>query len=217
MVLTRTQSGHLEILQKALGLTQSERLVLLLVDRETTRARLLDRLSGLSEARFERALGGLLSLGLLEEVSPGEYPERYEQGIAAANTSTLQESASPNTLPFAVADHDSPPGTSVKHTAEIDASALPQSDLNVVPPKRVAVDIYLPLEKLAASTPEQRVESASMALRLSPLVPAHGRRSDDAVVGVHQIARPRWAKKRYWLTIVGVASAALLSALQASR
>lgn len=67
-VFQRTESGRNEIKNKMHGLTQSERLALIVIDGVTSYGDLRAKLKGLSEERFERALSKLLHKSLIFEV-----------------------------------------------------------------------------------------------------------------------------------------------------
>lgn len=68
IIFQRTHSGRAEIHDKKQGLTQSERLVLIMVDGATPYSAVRARLPVLKEARFERAIQTLLLKGLISEV-----------------------------------------------------------------------------------------------------------------------------------------------------
>ena len=67
-VFQRTESGRNEIKNKMHGLTQSERLALIVIDGVTSYGDLRRKLKGLTEERFERALSKLLQKNLIFEV-----------------------------------------------------------------------------------------------------------------------------------------------------
>ena len=67
-IFQRTESGRSEIKNKMHGLTQSERLALIVVDGVSTYGDLRKKLNGLSEERMERALTKLLQKNLVFEV-----------------------------------------------------------------------------------------------------------------------------------------------------
>lgn len=67
-VFQRTESGRNEIRNKMHGLTQSERLALIVIDGISTYGELRIKLKGLSEERFDRALTKLLQKSFVFEV-----------------------------------------------------------------------------------------------------------------------------------------------------
>ena len=67
-IYQRTESGRNEIKNKMHGLTQSERLALIVIDGVSTYGELRTKLKGLSEERFDRALTKLLNKSFVFEV-----------------------------------------------------------------------------------------------------------------------------------------------------
>ena len=67
-IFQRTESGRSEIKNKMHGLTQSERLALIVIDGVSTYGELRTKLKGLSEERFDRALTKLLQKSFVFEV-----------------------------------------------------------------------------------------------------------------------------------------------------
>lgn len=84
-VFQRTESGRDEIRRKTHGLTQSERLVLILVDGVADSESVRSRLRGLSDDRFNRALTKLVRNHLVQEVLmpvPGQEAETVDSNVA---------------------------------------------------------------------------------------------------------------------------------------
>lgn len=84
-VYLRTESGREEIHNKSHGLTQSERLVLILVDGVTSVSGLKIKLKGLTEERFDRALTTLIDRQFMTEILlrfDGAMPEEIAEDIA---------------------------------------------------------------------------------------------------------------------------------------
>jgi len=80
----RTQAGREEIYRKQAGLTQSERLVLIMVDGITSCQDVRAKLSSLKDERFERAMHMLLKKDLITEVFlsvEGQEPEQIETEV----------------------------------------------------------------------------------------------------------------------------------------
>ena len=67
-IFQRTESGRTEIKTKMHGLTQSERLALIVIDGATPYAEMRQKLKGLTGDRFDRALTNLLKKELIIEV-----------------------------------------------------------------------------------------------------------------------------------------------------
>lgn len=81
IVFQRTQAGRDEIRQKSHGLTQSERLVLIMIDGVTDYQGVRRKVSALTDQRFERALTKLQAKELVLEVFmplEGQAPEELE-------------------------------------------------------------------------------------------------------------------------------------------
>lgn len=68
LIFQRTQTGRDEIQQKSHGLTQSERLVLIMVDGASATDAVRSKLPVLTDERFYRALGNLQKKDLITEV-----------------------------------------------------------------------------------------------------------------------------------------------------
>ncbi|HJV53503.1 MAG TPA: hypothetical protein VJ652_18700 [Noviherbaspirillum sp.] len=83
-IFQRTQTGRDEIYEKKRGLTQSERLVLIMIDGTTPYQGVRSKLPVLAEERFQRALTTLLKKDLILEVFlpvEGQQPEEMEQTV----------------------------------------------------------------------------------------------------------------------------------------
>ncbi|GGC94945.1 hypothetical protein [Undibacterium terreum] len=84
VIFQRTDSGRAEIQNKERGLTQSERLVLIIADGVSTYAGLRIKLKSLAHQRFDRAIRKLLEKGLLYEVmfpAEGQKPDMVDPDI----------------------------------------------------------------------------------------------------------------------------------------
>jgi len=84
IIFQRTQAGKDEIQQKSHGLTQSERLVLIMIDGATAYQGIRSKLPVLTDARFDRALTKLLQKDLVCEVFlplDGVGPEEIERSV----------------------------------------------------------------------------------------------------------------------------------------
>lgn len=84
IIFHRTQAGREEIKQKSHGLTQSERLVLIMVDGVSTFEQVRNKLPVLAEGRFTRAVQKLQSKELILEVFlpvEGQAPEEIERTV----------------------------------------------------------------------------------------------------------------------------------------
>ena len=84
IIFQRTHAGRDEIQQKSHGLTQSERLVLIMVDGASTYREVRNKLPVLTEERFERALSNLQKKELILEVFmpiEGQAAEELERTV----------------------------------------------------------------------------------------------------------------------------------------
>lgn len=84
IIFQRTQAGRDEIQQKSHGLTQSERLVLIMVDGASTYQQVRSKLPVLADERFERAVRNLQKKELILEVFlpiAGQEPEELERTV----------------------------------------------------------------------------------------------------------------------------------------
>jgi hypothetical protein len=99
VVFQRTDLGREEIYNKKKGLTQSERLVLIMVDGTSAYAQLQVKLKSLVKARIERALHTLIDKGLVLEVlfADASY-EQPEVDKAVVDKFLLQEAFDPVTV-----------------------------------------------------------------------------------------------------------------------
>lgn len=198
-IFQRTTRGLAEIRNKTHELTQSERLVLIIVDGVTPCEGLRDKLKGLADARFERALQTLLDKGLIAERDfsvDGMPTESLDLGVvdrflqqAPLDPVTLAaQDYSGNTLA-----HEQDPGR-----AEERASRSPGM---------TRVDIYLPLEPLPRVPVLQQEQMRPLALVLD-------QRADELP---HQsIARkpmPLWG---CWILFFGMIAAMLVVVLTSS-
>lgn len=98
-IYQRTQVGREEIYRKQAGLTQSERLVLIMIDGVASYQEVRAKLSSLKDERFERAMRTLLKKELICEVflpMEGQAPEQIETEVV--DRFLLQDPADPVTI-----------------------------------------------------------------------------------------------------------------------
>ncbi|MES2105685.1 MAG: hypothetical protein V4634_16820 [Pseudomonadota bacterium] len=84
VIFQRTESGRTEIRNKERGLTQSERLVLIIADGVSSYAGLRIKLKSLARERFDRAVRKLMDKGLLFEVmfpEQGQAPDMVDPEV----------------------------------------------------------------------------------------------------------------------------------------
>lgn len=99
IIFHRTQAGRDEIKQKSYGLTQSERLVLIMIDGVSTYREVRNKLPALTDERFERALKKLHQKELVLEVfMPVEGQEADELEPAVIDRFLQQDPLDPVTI-----------------------------------------------------------------------------------------------------------------------
>lgn len=133
----RTAKGLGEIRRKTHGLSQSERLVLIIIDGITPSSGLRDKLKGLAEGRFESALFSLLGKGLVAEgrLSQPEQPTEF------LNSSLIAGFLHQDPLdPVTVA---APAGMQLGPAVEGES---PTEEPVLRPARITKVDFYIPLE-----------------------------------------------------------------------
>ena len=159
----RTESGRSEIKNKMHGLTQSERLALIVVDGVSPYGELRKKLKGLADDRFQRALNKLLQKNLIFEVLLPTNEEQEVFDAATVDRFLHQDPLDPVTIiSFDVEDE-----LGVDIDGESASVAVPLNTANATrphvtaqadklttptipaPPRLLTVDIYLPLEKNA--------------------------------------------------------------------
>lgn len=162
----RTAKGLSEIQHKTHGLTQSERLVLILIDGVTPCKGLHEKLKGLPEGRFESALHSLLNRGLVKE---SDVPEA-DQHAGALDSGVVDRFLRQDPLD---------PITIAAQTTQIEPSSdehpVHQSIAEEIvfrPGRVLKVDIYLPLEPLVQ--PVSISSGPDPELPLPILVPIKG-------------------------------------------
>lgn len=116
MIYRRTDHGVREVYEKSHQFTQSERLILILLDGRLNVAGLKTRLPSLNDERIERAMRKLQDAGLVEQMGLGD-PSR---GNGAAETSRL----SPEAVAHFLEQSELDPVTSFGDTKEAVAADL---------------------------------------------------------------------------------------------
>ncbi len=184
-IFQRTESGRSEIKNKMHGLTQSERLALIVIDGVSTYGDLKRKLNGLSEERFERAFSKLLQKSLVFEVLlPEENAVAEEFDSKTVDKFLLQDSLDPVTImaidpeeefdldmraesvsPQQFQSMQAPPVTTAKSDAgaehppvsgELSAAKRDTKMQEKKPLKIASVDFYVPLEKVTGVTVDSR-------------------------------------------------------------
>lgn len=163
-IYQRTESGRNEIRNKLHGLTQSERLVLIVVDGVTPYGAMRLKLKGLVQERFDRALSKLLQKRMIIEVllpTDDDVADNYDS--ATVDRFLQQDPLDPVTIisfdpedefglddaPSPVADATQALGSVLVQSqyASVDSNQLASEHSSQRPPQArlVQVDFYIPL------------------------------------------------------------------------
>jgi hypothetical protein len=210
IIFQRTEAGRDEIRQKSRGLTQSERLVLIMVDGASTYQQVRAKLSALTDERFNRAISSLQKKELVLEVFlplEGQVAEELESTVI--DRFLHQDPLDPVTIILrdpddelgllgkGVATRAQSPG----HTAA-DAADEAIPTLTAVAPEMVMDAIHLQLvEDLGR---ELQARQQAHPARIVPLatLPMFNPVANQPVVEERPRSLPHWG---YWLIAVGLA------------
>lgn len=135
-IYQRTQVGRDEIYRKQAGLTQSERLVLIMVDGTTSCQDIRTKLPALKDERFERAMHTLLKKELITEVFlPVEGQESEQIETEVVNRFLHQDPADPVTIISynPEEDFDELPLQKTPEISVKPVSSIPELDVVVAP------------------------------------------------------------------------------------
>lgn len=171
-IFQRTESGRAEIKNKMHGLTQSERLALIVVDGVSPYSKLRQKLKGLADERFQRALTKLAQKNLIFEVLLQTGEEQEALDSASVDRFLHQDPLDPVTIISFDAEDEygidmseeaggpvtepRPPDLSSTRKragciAKPSPAPVPTHAVEPPsPPRLLTVDIYLPLEKSAS-------------------------------------------------------------------
>lgn len=198
----RTVAGREEISQKACGLTQSERQVLIVVDGVTDYAGLVGKLARLKAERIGRAVTKLQALGLVAEVllPVADQPADQLDPVIVARF-LHQEALDPVTVISLDPEEDfgiSPPDRSEPAPIPVLEERLPAPP--VVPDSADVTDEEV--EALGAAVRQRQAEH--LARQAAVVVP------QPAFVAMAPVAaraedRSLWLRWEYWLIAVGIA------------
>ena len=198
LIFQRTQAGRDEIQQKSYGLTQSERLVLIMVDGASKTHTVRSKLPVLTDERFYRALGNLQKKELIAEVLlPLAEQPAEELEPAIIDRFLQQDPLDPVTIILLDPDEyldghaEVPPPPAQKEVSP----SLPAESLT-------AADILDELNELAAMVEKEVRERPSMLqpkeqqkiFEIMPQLPEPHSSSES--LGLH------WG---YWMIAIGIA------------
>jgi hypothetical protein len=198
LIFQRTQAGRDEIQQKSYGLTQSERLVLIMVDGASTTHAVRSKLPALADERFYRALGKLQKKELITEVLlplAEQSPDELEPAII--DRFLQQDPMDPVTIILF------DPEEYLDVPAEAPPPPVPKEILPSLPTEPLtAADVLDELNELAVMVEKEVRERPSMpppkepqkAFEIMPQSPEHHSSSES--LGLH------WG---YWMIATGIA------------
>jgi len=211
--LQRTQRGQDEIRQKSHTLTQSERLILALIDGLASNDRLRGRVRGMLERRFRLTVADLKAKGFVEEVVlPGNRPESPDS--ATIESFVRQDPLDPVTL-TALTLQPEMISRIVKPAVAQDLPSMEQATILITETEEAessGVDFYLPLEVQQPTVAETPVFEAAVA---SNLITANGadQRHSTSSRRIKRARRSRYIQIGYWLLFAGLVCAVILIAL----
>ena len=211
----RTEKGLAEIRHKAPGLTQSERLLLIIIDGATHYSGLREKLKGLAQGRFNAALLGLSKKGLIAEFDSLQRIQATEEFDSRLIAEFLQrDPLDPVTIvPLNAADNYLDESTEA-------VFRIPGNNQLPPPPENVSqsfnkaskVDFYLPLEQAVKS-----VSAGRPPERHSPSSSARASVRRERADGKKKAKNTQANYFRYWLIFLAVVATLFLLAVWLSR
>lgn len=230
IIFHRTQAGRDEIKQKSHGLTQSERLVLIMVDGASTFHQVRSKLPVLTDDRFNRAVQKLQAKELILEVFlpvEGQAPEELERTVI--DRFLEQDPLDPVTIIMRDPDEEleflarfsvpRPQAAQIEQTQSYDATSLrtaeesvPAPDLQIAPVAESHADeeIHTELIEQLSSELKQREHSRqqrSDKIRATENIP--GSRERNSSSHKRSSTEPQRSQTssnwEYWLIAIGIA------------
>jgi hypothetical protein len=209
--LIRTQRGQGEVRQKSHTLTQTERLILVLVDGITPIDQIPRKLRGLTERRFKLALADLKAKGLVEETASASASVEAPDVLERENVESFvrQDALDPITISSLTLQPQNwvPKSKMVEEPKVGDKADDEQTG---------GVDFYLPLEPQAPTvnaTPVFQVASAPNLITVN----GADQRAATSAASVKRARRSRKIQIGYALLFAGLLCAALVFVLLQSR
>jgi hypothetical protein len=207
--LIRTQRGQGEVRQKSHTLTQTERLILVLVDGITPIDQIPRKLRGLTERRFKLALADLKAKGLVEEAASASVDGADVLERGAVESFVRQDALDPITISSLTLQ---PQNWVPKPKLVGEPKAADKADDE----QTGGVDFYLPLEPQApivTATPVFQVASAPNLITVN----GADQRAVTSAASVKRARRSRKIQIGYALLFAGLLCAALVFVLLQSR
>ena len=212
IIFQRTEVGRNEIRQKSRGLTQSERLVLIMVDGVSTYQQVRTKLSSLTDERFNRAVSNLQKKELILEVFlpvEGQVAEELESTVV--DRFLHQDPLDPVTI--ILRDPDDELGMLGKGIAARAQSPLPARATVKAAEETIPTLTAVAPEMVMDAIHQQLVEDLSRELqarqqahpaRVVPLatLPMFNPLAGQPVVEARPRSLPHWG---YWMIAVGLA------------
>lgn len=202
--LQRTQRGRDEIRDKSHALTQSERLILALVDGITPTEGLKRKLPGMVERRFRLVVADLIAKGFVEQGGPTANPQPEILDAAILEHYVRQDPLDPVTITALTLQ---PGRIGVPRVAAVSENVVPVArDMEGTDTSESSgVDFYLPLEAQVPIAPNLiTANGADQRQRTSARRMKRARRSRNIQIG-------------YWLLFAGLVCAVLVIALMRTR
>lgn len=229
IIFHRTQAGRDEIKQKSHGLTQSERLVLIMVDGASTFQQVRSKLPVLTDDRFSRAVQKLQAKELILEVFlpiEGQAPEEIERTVI--DRFLQQDPLDPVTIIMRDPDDEleflarfsaprqpaSQTATSQSHDARSARAAQESSPSPVLREAPVSEDhadeeVHAELIEQLATELKQREQTRQQRTDKSQLAAATESRESITKIRRHSTIEPQPRRAssywEYWLIAIGIA------------
>jgi hypothetical protein len=201
LIFQRTQAGRDEIHQKSHGLTQSERLVLIMIDGVSSYQGVRSKLPVLADGRFERAMKKLQETELISEVFlPVLNQSADELELAIIDRFLQQDPLDPVTIILFEPD-EYLDGSTFKVAPSVAASPMQNDDACADPPRSPAsAEIFAQIDELAVAM-EREWATAEPTL-LPPI---------SAPIIIAPVSTPLLLPTRqatlhwgYWLILIGL-------------
>jgi hypothetical protein len=213
--LQRTQRGQDEIRKKSHSLTQSERLILVLVDGLSSIDVLKRKLPGVVDRRFKLAVADLKAKGFVEEVArPTPYQGDALDGLAI-ECYVRQDPLDPVTITALSLQPESLSHIAKPALAIVDRNEMSAQGGELVDGVASGVDIYLPLEAKAApqAAPKFEVPVASNLITSN----SADQRQGTSHRRMKRARRSRYVQIGYWLLFVVLVSVVIAIVLMRSN
>jgi hypothetical protein len=201
LIFQRTQAGRDEIYQKSHGLTQSERLVLIMIDGVGSYQAVRNKLPVLADQRFDRVMKKLQEKELISEVFLPLANQAVDELEPAIIDRFLQQDPLDPVTIILIDPDEYLDASTVEVTPAAAASPTQNDDARADPPRSpAAVDIFAQIDELAVAMEREWAAAvpASPALLSAPIAMAPV--STPLLLPAHH-APLHWG---YWLILIGL-------------